>query len=165
MELTHSTPLDSAAGGVNLTDWIFRLSDEDYRACASGHHAMGIIGGDLRLGLINVEQIGGTLIVQHYYTKVAEPAHIRFVSEASEGFLLHTVPFAMRVWWDMSVITDQVGGAKLTCTIGFDAPKWVEVAGTLVRNEHAVREHLLEETTGFAANISKTFGAAQSSSA
>ena len=105
---------------------------------------MGIICAEKRLGIINVEQIAGTLIVQHYYTKIAAPDHVSFVSEVSEGFLLRTIPFAMKVWWDMQIASND-DQSIFTCTIGFDAPAWVEAAGAIVRNGHQLHEHLKEK--------------------
>ena len=156
MDYTETVPLAVPVRAVNMADWIFGMSDDEYRSVAVGHHAMGVIG-EKRLGLINVEQIGGTLIVQHYYTKGAEADHVSFVSEASEGFLLRAVPFTMKVWWNMS-IKAAGAGSELTCQIGFDAPAWVEAVGTLVRNNHHVLEHLIEETAGFARDIQRKYG-------
>ena len=158
MEFTKTVPVAVAADDVNLADWIFGLSDDDYRAVAVGHHAMGVIGGEKRLGLINVEQIAGTLIVQHYHTKTADAGHVSFLSEASEGFLLRAVPFTMKVWWDMAIEPGPSGNAHLSCRIGFDAPAWVTIAGTFVRNNHQVHRHLIEETGGFARDLERKFG-------
>ena len=157
MRFTETVAVAVAADDVNLADWIFGMSDEDYKAVAVGHHAMGVIGGDKRLGLINVEQIAGALIVQHYYTKTAESGYVGFVSEASEGFLLRAVPFKMKVWWDMVIESVPTGKASLSCRIGFDAPAWVTIAGAFVRNNHQVRRHLIEETTGFARDLERKF--------
>ena len=159
MQFTETTPVAVPAGSVHLSDWIFGLSDEDYQAVAKGHHAMGVIGGEKRLGLINVEQIAGTLIVQHYHTKVAEAQHVSFLSEASEGFLMRTAPFKMEVWWDMMIRSVTGGGSELSCRIGFDAPTWVTTAGKLVRNNHHVHQHLIEETAGFARDIERKYNA------
>ena len=158
MEFTETVPVAVATGDVDLAEWIFGLSDEEYRAVAVGHHAMGVIGGEKRLGLVNVEQIAGTLIVQHYCTRTAEAGHVSFVSEASEGSLLRAVPFTMKVWWDMAIKPGPKNEASLNCRIGFDAPAWVTAAGTLVRNNHQVHRHLIEETAGFARDLDRKFG-------
>ncbi len=146
--------------GIDLGEWIFGMTDEEYRACAKGHHAMGVIGGAKRLGLINVEEIAGTLIVQHYRTEAASPDHIRFISDASEGFLVHLVPFKMHVWWDMAVVPAEKDSSELRCAIGFDAPGWVTAAGAMVGNNHFVRKHLVEETGNFAKDIIAKYGRA-----
>jgi len=153
MEFTHIVPLPVARDAFNLADWIFTMTDDEYRACAEGHHAMGIIGGENRLGVVNVEQIAGTLIIQHYATRLAQPDHVTFVSEVSEGFMLHTVPFKMKVHWDMQLLSGSDGVASLQCTIGFDAPGWVTAAGVFNRSNHFVHRHLIEETGGFSRDI------------
>lgn len=152
MEFTHTVPVPTMSKAFNLADWIFTMTDQEYRACAKGHHAMGVIGAENRLGVVNVEQIAGTLIVQHYETRLAEQDHVMFVSDASEGFVLHTVPFKMKVHWDMQLMPS-ANGTSLQCTIGFDAPGWVEAAGVLNRSNHFVHKHLIEETEGFARDI------------
>ena len=159
MEFIETVSVAVAAERVDLASWIFGLTDEEYKAVAVGHHAMGIIGGERRLGIINVEQIAGTLIVQHYHTRAAEADHVYLVSDASEGFLLHAVPFTMRVWWNMT-ISPAAGGpeSEFSCRIGFDAPGWVTAAGTLVRNDHQLHQHLIEETAGFARDIECKYG-------
>ncbi len=157
MEFTHTVPVPVTSDAFNLADWIFAMTDKEYMACAKGHHAMGIIGAEKRTGIINLEQIAGTLIVQHYETRLAQPKHVTFVSEASEGFLLHTVPFKMKVHWDMQLLPGSDAKSSLQCTIGFDAPGWATAAGVLNRSNHFVHQHLIEETGGFARDIaSKT---------
>ena len=116
-----------------------------------------MIGGEKRLGLINVEQIAGTLIVQHYYTQAADAQHVSFLSEASEGFLMRAVLFKMKVWWDMAIRSASGGGSELNCRIGFDAPAWVTAAGKLVRNDHHVHQHLIEEAAGFARDTKQKY--------
>lgn len=159
MELTHTVPLPVNAHALDLADWIFGMTDEEYQACARGHHAMGVIGGARRLGLVNVEQIATTLLIQHYATQVAEPAHVRFVSAATEGLLMRTVPTTVSVWWDMTIVPgDRSGSSELCCSIGFEAPAWVNVAGALIGNTHFLRKHLVEETAGFSRDITHKFG-------
>ena len=154
----HTVPLPIPIGVVDLSEWIFGMTDEEYRACAKGHYAMGVVGGAKRLGLINVEEIAGTLIVQHYRTEAATPEHIHFVSEASEGFLVHLVPFNMHVWWDMTIVPAFEGTSELHCSIGFEVPRWVTAAGAVVGNNHFVRKHLIEETKNFGKDITTKFG-------
>ena len=63
MQFTHDVPVPVPARAVDLGEWIFGMTDAEYRACACGHQAMGVIGGGRRLGVGNVESIAGTLIV------------------------------------------------------------------------------------------------------
>ena len=45
MNFTHHAVVPAPLPSLDLSAWIFTLTDAEYRACASGHHAMGIIGG------------------------------------------------------------------------------------------------------------------------
>ena len=51
---------------VDLERWLFGLSDREYQACARGHHGAGVFDDEQGRGMVNVESIGGNLIVQHY---------------------------------------------------------------------------------------------------
>lgn len=131
MEFTYTVSVAAVAGSVDLADCIFDMMDEEYRACAKRHHTVGIVGADKRLGIVNVEQIAGTLIIQHYSTRVAERDHTRLESGASEGFLN--------------------GSSELRCPISFDALGGVTAAG----NGQSLHKHLVEETGGFARDFAR----------
>ncbi len=72
--------LEVPAAEVDLGSWLFALSDEEYQACARGHHGAGVIDDERGRGMVNVESIGGNLIVQHY-----RPVR----AERSDGDVLH----------------------------------------------------------------------------
>ena len=157
MKFTHRATLPVPLRSIDLGEWIFNLTDEEYQACAIGHHAMGLIGGAQRLGIINVEVMAGTLIVQHYQTRLAQPDHVTFVSPASEGFLLRLLPFKMSVTWDMQVTALTEETSSLRCTIEVEYPLWVKVAGFLNAATHFVHQHLIEETVGFARELTAKY--------
>jgi hypothetical protein len=52
--------MDVACADVDLTAWIFGLSDAEYQACARGHRAAGAYVDEQGRGTVNVEAIGGT---------------------------------------------------------------------------------------------------------
>ena len=153
MNFTHHAVVPAPLHSLDLSEWIFTMTDAEYRACAAGHHAMGTVGGAQRLGLINVEAMAGTLIVQHYETRLAQPDHVTFVSPASEGFLLRLLPFKMSVTWDMQATALTDATSSLRCTISVEYPLWVKVAGFFNAATHFVHRHLIEETGGFARDL------------
>ena len=51
------------------------------------------------------------------------------------------------------------GGWELSCRSGFDPPAWVTAAGLLVRTDHPVHQHLIEQTAGFARDIERNHAA------
>src|SRR6266496_4626463 len=71
---------------VDLSRWIFSLTDKAYQACSSAHIAGGISQtGDGKRMSINVERISGNLLVQHYVEEIAERHHVR-VNSVSDSF-------------------------------------------------------------------------------
>jgi hypothetical protein len=64
--------LDVPCAEIDLESWLFGLSDAEYQACARGHQAAGVFNDEHGRGMVNVESIGGNLIVQHYRAVRAE---------------------------------------------------------------------------------------------
>src|SRR5262245_33642230 len=75
---TIHTPVER----VDIADWLLHLPDAEYQRCAAPDHiaAGATTTDDGRPMSINVEVIGGTLMVQHYVAEVYEPHHCRMVS-------------------------------------------------------------------------------------
>jgi hypothetical protein len=67
---------------VDIADGLLHLPDAEYQRCAPPDHiaAGTTTTDDGRPMSINVEQIGGGLMVQHYVAEVHEPRHCRMVS-------------------------------------------------------------------------------------
>ena len=133
------------------------MMDAEYQACASGHHAIGTVGGAKRPGIINVEAMAGPLMVQHYEMRLAQPDHVTFVSPANEGFLLRLLFFQMSVVWDLHVVAAPEDTSSLRCTIRAEYPLWVRIAGCFNAATHLVRQHLIEETGGFARDLAAKY--------
>ncbi len=66
MRGTAPATLDVPSADIDLESWLFGLSDQDYQACARGHHGAGVFNDEQGRGMVNVETIGGNMIVQHY---------------------------------------------------------------------------------------------------
>jgi hypothetical protein len=67
---------------VDLTEWVFILTDSEYQACSKDHYAGAttLTPEGKRMSL-NVERVGN-LMVQQYVEDVAEPSHVRLVSQS-----------------------------------------------------------------------------------
>jgi hypothetical protein len=96
------TPIDR----VDLADWIFTLPDAEYQRCAPGQHiaAGSTTTDDGRPTSINVEQIAGTLLVQHYMPEVLEPHHCVMVSQTDVITPRGNTKF--QVTWELLVEAD-----------------------------------------------------------
>ena len=96
---------------LNLGEWVFTITDEEYQACAKGHIAAGSNRrADGKRVSINVEKVGDLpLIVQHYVEDIAERHHARQISESDllAGSLEDRAK--ARVVWELTA--DAIDGA------------------------------------------------------
>ncbi len=86
MKFSHEVSIPLSKDRINLSDWLFEMTEQDYAGAARGHRALGIIGCAKRSGMVNVESIGGTLIIQHYATQLAEKHYVTIVSKPAARF-------------------------------------------------------------------------------
>jgi hypothetical protein len=87
-------PLDQ----VNISEWLFSLSDREYQQCSVAHIACGSSrAADGRRMSLNVEEVGGSLVVQHYVENIAEKEHCRVIS-ISDVFASGNRTTAQVVW-------------------------------------------------------------------
>jgi hypothetical protein len=68
------------AAAIDLTEWVFTVTDSEYQACSKNHiAAAATFTSEGKRMTINVEQVGN-LMVQHYVEDVAERSVCRLVS-------------------------------------------------------------------------------------
>jgi hypothetical protein len=121
VESTAAAVINAPIEKVDIPAWCFSLPDSEYQACSPAHYAAGVTTTpDGRRISINVEVIGGSLIVQHYVEEIAEPDHLRLVSH-SDLFTL-TGRTKIDVIWDLSVTRIDDKACKFTNTVHSSAP-------------------------------------------
>lgn len=75
-ESTTTAIINAPLETINLTEWLFTLRDKEYQECSSSHIAAGnSVAEDGRKVSINVEQIAGNLLIQHYVEDISERDH------------------------------------------------------------------------------------------
>ena len=153
MVFTHEVPLTLPNATVHLDEWLFNLSEEEYQRCAKGHRGVGTSRGGAFLGMINVESIGGNLLVQHYTAELLEALHTRLYSPRSRAYLMHVLPFHVRVVWEMICTPISESESMLSCTLDVQIPLWARFLGIFIGSNHWIRKHLIEETNGFARDL------------
>ena len=79
--------------------------------------------------MVNVESMAGALLIQHYRTELLRANQVRLFSEASNGYLIHLVPFHLKVGCEMQVTAVSATESKLRCTIDVRNPAWVRFVG------------------------------------
>jgi hypothetical protein len=160
----ETATIHAPIGKVDIADWLLHLPDQEYQRCAPpDHKAAGFTTtDDGRPMSINVEEIGGSLMIQHYVAEVHEPDHCRMVSlsdlQVPGGWT------KVQVIWDLRAERIDGDTCRYTNTVtghptrGFldmlaDAGVTFEVAAAQ-RNE-AVRQHNGLETPHYAASIER----------
>ncbi len=155
MIFIHEASIPLPASDIHLDEWLFNLSERDYKACARGHRAVGTSGGARFEGMVNVESMAGALIIQHYRTELLEANHVRLFSKKSRAYLMHLVPFHLQVGWEMQVSSVSAIESRLRCTIDVRNPLWVRFIGLFNATNYWIRQHLIEETQGFARDLTR----------
>ncbi len=97
-----SSTIHAAIEQVDLPAWCFGLSEAEYQSCSPAHVSAGVtVAPDGRRMSINVEVLGGSPMVQHYVEEIAEPHHLRLVSNSD--VFSPTGRLKVGVIWDLSV--------------------------------------------------------------
>jgi len=80
MSLVEAT-IHAPAESIDLAEWVFTLTDDEYRMCSKDHIAgASSVRADGKRMSINVEHVGN-LMVQHYVEEIADRSHCRLVSQ------------------------------------------------------------------------------------
>jgi hypothetical protein len=149
---------------VDIADWLLHLPDAEYQRCAPPDHiaAGTTTTDDGRPMSINVEVIGGTLMVQHYVAEVHEPHHCQMVSlsdvQTPTGWT------KIQVIWDLSVTAlDSVSCRYTNQVLSYPTPAFLEtlkVAGVAFADAAADRQvasddHNRRETPHYAQSLER----------
>ena len=127
VESEKSAPIHAPVERVDIADWLLHLPDAEYQRCAPPDHmaAGATTTDDGRPMSINVEVIGGSLMVQHYVAEIHEPHHCRMVSlsdvQTPSGWT------KIQVIWDLSVVALDSGSCRYTNqVVSYPTPAFLE---------------------------------------
>jgi hypothetical protein len=102
VESSCSAVINAPIEKVDIPSWCFTLPDAEYQACSPAHVSAGATTTpDGRRMSINVEVIGGSLMVQHFIEEIGQPDHLRLVSNSD--VFTPTGRTKVGVIWDLSV--------------------------------------------------------------
>jgi hypothetical protein len=167
MVLVHTTqaatihaPIDK----VDVADWLLNLPDAEYQRCAPPDHiaAGSTTTDDGQPMSINVEQVGGGLVVQHYVAEVHEAHHCHMVSLSDLQTPLGWTK--IHVIWDLTITQLDAETCQLTNLVISHPTRamldMLEAGGqtfeeTAAGLQEAVTEHNQLETPLFAASIER----------
>src|SRR5262245_11220922 len=101
-EISLSATINALMERVDIPSWCFTLPEAEYQACSPAHYSAGATTApDGRRMSINVEVIGGSLMVQHYVEEISRPDHLRLASDSD--VFTPTGRTKIHVIWDLSV--------------------------------------------------------------
>lgn len=87
---------------IDIPEWCFTLPEREYQACSPAHVAAGFTTApDGKRMSINVEIIGGSLMVQHYVETLGQKDHL--VLESISDVFTPTGRTTIHVHWELSV--------------------------------------------------------------
>lgn len=161
-EVTAKAVVNAPIETVNLGDWMFTITAEEYAACAEGHQsaAQGQLPSGKRFS-VNLEVVGGTFMVQHYVEKVAERDHVVGFSPNTTFFLSDTDCVFAQISWELQVAKLDEKSCGLTCRVFAESDNEQFVAALKTAAEEnpgeksALHLHIEEECPMFAKDIER----------
>jgi hypothetical protein len=86
---------------IDIPTWCFNLSEREYQGCSPAHIAAGFTTApDGKRMSINVETIGGSLMVQHYVETLGERNHL--ILDSTSDVFTPTGRTTIHVTWELS---------------------------------------------------------------
>ena len=155
MKTSSQTIINHPAERVDLARWISTMTDRDYQACSRAHRAAGTFREGGKLGMVNVESVGGNLLVQHYLADKLAADQVIMHSKRSRAYVSHLFPVTIEVIWTMEAKPKDRQSTVFTCSVETRMTPLLRVLSTLTLLPYFVRRHTEEETLGFAADISR----------
>jgi hypothetical protein len=98
---SFSATINAPIEKIDIPLWCFTLPESEYQSCSPAHCSAGATTSpEGRRMSINVEILGGSLIVQHYIEEVAQTDHLRLVS--TSDVFMPTGRTTIGVIWDLA---------------------------------------------------------------
>jgi hypothetical protein len=155
MRFTQQAILNAPVDDVDLENWLFTLSDSEYQASARGHLGAGTFIEDGVRGSVNLESIGGTLMVQHYHAVSTRANRVEMLSKRTRGYVFHVIPVHFLVHWTLTATPETSETTTFECAVELKMSPLIRLAATLIATRYFLRKHVDEETPGFAADINR----------
>ena len=148
---------------IDIPAWCFGLSEQEYQGCSPAHIAAGFTTApDGKRMSINVEIIGGSMIVEHYIETLGSKDHL--ILDSTFDVFTPTGRTSIHVTWELSV--KDAGGGKCEFTnrvqsfatedlLTFLARQGVPFDQFRAQRQPASIAHNQSETPLFAASIER----------
>ncbi|NNH63722.1 hypothetical protein [Rhizobium laguerreae] len=101
VDSSFSAIINAPIEKIDIPQWCFTLSEKDYQGCSPAHIAAGFTTApDGRRMSINVETIGGSLMVQHYVETLGERDHL--ILDSDSDVFTPSGRTTIHVTWELS---------------------------------------------------------------
>jgi hypothetical protein len=148
---------------IDIPAWCFNLPEQEYQACSPAHISAGFTTTpDGKRMSINIEVIGGTLMVQHYVETLGRKDHLILDSESD--VFTPTGRTRIYVTWELSVkeiskgkceFTNRVRSFATEEMLTFLARQGIPLDQFRTQRQPAAIAHNQGETPLFAASIER----------
>jgi hypothetical protein len=102
VDSSFSATINAPIEKINIPAWCFALPENEYQSCSPAHISAGFTTAlDGTSMSLNVEIIGGSLMVQHYIAKLSEPAHM--ILESVSDVFTPNGRTTIHVHWELTV--------------------------------------------------------------
>ncbi|MBY5520719.1 hypothetical protein [Rhizobium leguminosarum] len=101
VDSSFSAIINAPIEKIDIPRWCFTLPEKDYQECSPAHIAAGFTTApDGRRMSINVETIGGSLMVQHYVETFGEKDHL--ILDSHSDVFTPSGRTTIHVTWELS---------------------------------------------------------------
>jgi hypothetical protein len=148
---------------IDVPTWCFSLPDEEYQACSPAHVSAGFTTApDGKRMCINVEIIGGSLMVQHFVETLSRKDHL--ILDSNSDVFTPTGRTRIHVTWELSAkevgrgrceFTNRVRSYATEEMLTFLARQGVPFDQFRTQRQPASIAHNKGETPLFAASIER----------
>lgn len=163
VDSSFSAIINAPVEKIDIPTWCFNLSERDYQGCSPAHIAAGFTTApDGKRMSINVETIGGSLMVQHYVETLGQKNHL--ILDSTSDVFTPTGRTTIHVTWELSVKEIEAGKCEFTNRVrsyatdefmAFIAKQGIPFDQFRAQRQPASIAHNQSETPLFAASIER----------
>lgn len=165
-ESSASSPINAPTADIDVTDWLFNIDELEYVNCtpkSRAHLTAGFTHApDGKRMSINVEDVGGALVIEHYNEVICEKLHCRV--QSISDLLIGREYTTTHVIWELIVVHKEGDHHELTNNVWVHTtPKYDafldshNIPYEVARQgfQQSLDAHNAEETPNFAASIKR----------
>ena len=163
VDSSFSAIINAPIEKIDIPNWCFNLPEKEYQSCSPAHIAAGFTTApDGKRMSINVEIIGGSLMVQHYIETVGRKDHL--VLDSDSDVFTPNGRVTIHVTWELSVkkidkdqceFTNRVRSYATDEMMAFLAHQGIPFDTVRTQRQPASIAHNQGETPLFAASIER----------